>query len=74
MGSCNITEVSPMPTSATWYNYLYMPHRIGGNYGAAQSDNCNYGTLLLFYMTSTNSAWFKVQLISGTRQAPHQYS
>lgn len=34
-----------------WYNYLYIPHRIGGKDGAAQGDNANFGNLLVFGMT-----------------------
>lgn len=51
-----------IPTS--WYNFIYTPHRSGGANGAASGDNCNYGTLLLFGMTS-NSRAFKVR-ISGS--------
>lgn len=29
------------------YFYTYMPHRNGGTNGSAQSDNCNYGSLIL---------------------------
>ncbi len=39
-----------------WYNFFYIPHRSGGKNGAADSDNCNYGTLILFGMT-VNGAW-----------------
>ncbi len=38
-----------------WYNYLWIPHREGGANGAANSDNCNSGTLLLFPLTPTSS-------------------
>ena len=34
-----------------WYNYLWVPHRSGGNSGAASGDNCNYGSLYLSGMT-----------------------
>ena len=38
---------------AGWYNYLYIPHRTGGKNGAENGDNHQYGTLLLFGMTSS---------------------
>lgn len=67
MGSISITTAVTannvtIPTS--WYNFIYTPHRSGGVNGAASDDNCNYGTLLLFGMTS-NSRAFKVR-ISGS--------
>lgn len=36
-----------------WYNYIYVPHRSGGNSGSASGDNCNYGTLYLSGMTAS---------------------
>lgn len=42
---------------AAWYNFLYIPHRSGGISGAAHDDNCDFGTLLLFGMTTANQAW-----------------
>lgn len=74
IGSCAITGVSPMPTSSTWYNFIWLPHRFGGNYGVASGDNCNYGTLLLFYMTSNTATWFTVHLTNGTIQAPQSHA
>ena len=56
MGSVQLgTAYSGIP--AAWYNFLYIPHRSGGVNGAASGDNCNFGTLLLFGMTTTNQAW-----------------
>lgn len=40
-----------------WYNFVYIPHRTGGLNGAADGDNCDYGTLLLYGMTITDSSW-----------------
>ena len=34
-----------------WYNYLWVPHRSGGNSGTASGDNCDYGSLYLSGMT-----------------------
>lgn len=34
---------------ATWYNYLWVPHRSGAENGVADNDNTNFGTL---YLTS----------------------
>lgn len=36
---------------AGWYNYLYIPHRIGGLNGGVQGDNANFGNLLVLGMT-----------------------
>lgn len=56
MGSAKLTTAyNDIP--AAWYNFLYIPHRSGGVSGAADNDNCDYGTLLLFGMTTTNQAW-----------------
>ena len=57
MGSVNIisqysNNSITIPTG--WYNYIYVPHRNGGINGAAQSDNCNYGSMLLFGMNNSN--------------------
>lgn len=57
-GSANITTAYTLngitiPTG--WYNFLWIPHRSGGVNGAASGDNCNYGTLLLTGMTTSNA-------------------
>lgn len=53
MGSASIntayTNGVTIPTG--WYNFIYTPHRSGGNSGSASGDNCNYGNLELFSMT-----------------------
>ena len=48
MGSTNITKETRI-TNNTWWNFLYIPHRTG-----IGGDNMNYGTLLLFPMTSND--------------------
>lgn len=50
-----------------WYNYLYVPHRSGGLNGAAQGDNCNYGTLILWSMT-LDSGMYVVRFSTGDIQ------
>lgn len=40
-----------------WYNYLWIPHRTGGNNGQASGDNCDYGTLFLSGMTGDLGAY-----------------
>ena len=52
-GSVNLAAYTGSPSSlpAAWYNFQYIPHRWGGNHGAADGDNCNYGTLMLYGMT-----------------------
>lgn len=67
MGSVNITTAYTLNniTIATgWYNYLYIPHRIGGKDGAAVGDNCNYGILLLTGMTA-NTPMYKIRYAGG---------
>jgi len=57
MGSINLTTAYTNSTPNIpigWYNYIYVPHRNGGGNGAAQSDNCNYGSMLLFGMNNSN--------------------
>lgn len=74
IGSCSITGVSPMPTAATWYNFIWLPHRTGGNYGNASGDNHNYGTLLLFYMTADNGTWYSVPYNNTNIRTPKAHS
>lgn len=51
MGSVllNASTVGSTSIPAAWYNYIWIPHRTG----AAESDNQNFGTLILTPMTST---------------------
>ena len=51
-GACGYVRISAYSTvgqsmTGGYYWYCYIPHRNGGTNGAAQSDNCNYGTLIL---------------------------
>lgn len=62
MGSANITSsytANGVTIAAGWYNYCWIPHRSGGENGAAisGSDNTNYGNLLLFGMTVANAQY-----------------
>ena len=60
MGSVSIGTAytkDGVTVSAAWYNFLWIPHRIGGLNGEANNDNCNYGTLLLFSMTGSQGIY-----------------
>jgi hypothetical protein len=59
-GSINVT-VSSLGVPAKWYNFLYIPHRIGHG-----DDSMNYGTLLLFPMVENTSTFYIVHRIQGT--------
>lgn len=50
---------------ATWYNFIYSPHRSGGKNGGAEGDNCNYGTLILSSMTAVTYRTYIIR-VSGT--------
>lgn len=50
MGSTNITKETKIPND--WYNFIYTPHRTG-----VGGDNADYGTLLLFPMTSNGPSY-----------------
>lgn len=68
MGSVSITTAYTYDsyTIATgWYNYIYIPHRNGGNNGAANGDNTSYGTLLLYGMT-LNNANYRIRFARGS--------
>lgn len=61
IGSVNITtaytkDIVTIPTG--WYNFLWIPHRSGGQNGQAHNDNCNYGSLYLTNMTANESQFF----------------
>ena len=67
MGSFNLTEeytLNGKTITTGYYNFLYIPHRSGGFNGQEQGDNTNYGTLLLFGMTSSGLT-FRVRFDSG---------
>lgn len=65
-----LTYTAKTPNIPTgWYNYLYIPHRSGGNNGGATvsegQDNCNYGSMILMDMTATNGI-YRLKYSSGT--------
>lgn len=75
IGSATITGVSPMPTRECWYNFIYIPHRTGGDYGQAAGDNHQFGNLLLFPMNDANAdSWYQVNVISGNMLTPRKYT
>ena len=43
--------------STGWYNYSYIPHRMGGIDDGANGDNTNYGTLMLAPMSFSSSIY-----------------
>lgn len=51
--------------AAGWYNFIYSPHRSGGANGTANSDNHDYGTLLLMGMTVTSAHW-RIRIANGS--------
>lgn len=53
LGTAYTLNSITLPTG--WYNFEWIPHRSGGFNGAANSDNCNNGTLLLTPMTAAAS-------------------
>ena len=76
MGSLQVVGQDPMPESLAWYHYIWIPHRTGANYGEAQGDNANYGTLLLFHLSSPTIAakWYSVLLNNGNIHGPYAHS
>ena len=67
MGSVQITTAYTngnitIPTG--WYNFIWTPHRSGGLNGAANNDNCNYGSLYLSGMTI--SGLYMIRYASST--------
>ena len=67
-GSINTTSTS-CGIPAGWYNFLYIPHRTG-----IGSDNYNYGNLLVFPMTQTNTYFYKIQMSGATILNAVRYS
>lgn len=60
LGSINLSSAytkNSITIPSSWYNYIYIPHRTGGNNGAAQADNHNYGTMIITGMTSDNGIY-----------------
>lgn len=64
-GSCYISG-GPYASDSIWYNFLYIPHRTGGNNGSVSGDNQNFGVLFLTPMTSNVSIIYKYKLIGNT--------
>lgn len=67
MGSVSIGTAysrDSVTISTGWYNFLYIPHRDGGNNGAADGDNHQYGNLILFGMTVTGM--YVLRITSGS--------
>lgn len=60
MGSVNLTTAYS-PVAVGWYNYIYVPHRIGGSY----EDNYNYGNLILIGMTVSIGTIYTVTIGGG---------
>lgn len=66
MGSVSITTAyinGNITIPATWYNFLYIPHRTGSSgdpSNPANGDNCNYGTLFLMGMTG-NDGYYRIR-------------
>lgn len=64
---CGSQQITDGPDGNNWYNFVYIPHRTG-----IDGDNYQYGSLLLFNMTSdTNNMWI-CHLISGTWYSPQR--
>ena len=61
MGSVNLTAAHS-PIAAGWWNYIYVPHRMGGSGG----DNFNYGNLILIGMTQSIGTMYTVTIGGGT--------
>ena len=59
-GSVYLSASNGVP--ASWYWYIYIPHRGGGN--ASGSDNMDYGVLLLFDFWS--STFYIARYANGT--------
>lgn len=57
-GSVYLTESNGVPKN--WYWYIYVPHRNGG----AESDNMNYGLLVLF--SFWNNVFYIAKYTNGT--------
>lgn len=71
MGSVYLNAAPKTSMPATWYNYIWIPHRVGGN----NIDNYNYGTLLMFPMVSTLTyACYKIQVTNGKIETYHGIS
>jgi hypothetical protein len=66
---CGSQQITDGPDGDVWYNFIYIPHRTG-----VGQDNYQYGSLLLFNMTSnTNNMWI-CHLLGGTWYPPQKIS
>ena len=80
VGSVYITSnysQSGITIAAGWYNYCYIPHRYGGVNGAApttsnETDNCNYGNIILCGMT-INNVYYNIRVSGGSIAAVYKY-
>jgi len=64
---CGSQQITDGPDGNTWYSFIYIPHRTG-----IDGDNYQYGSLLLFNMTSnTNNMWI-CHLIGATWYPPQR--
>ncbi len=76
IGSINLSSTytkNSITIPSGWHNYLYIPHRTGGNSGAAQSDNHNYGIMIMTGMTSDNGI-YKIRYNSGIQSVEKFYT
>ena len=58
---------SYMFKNGAWYNFIYIPHRVG--YKGDSGDNHNYGTMLIFDMKNDTSSMWIMHRIKGTNHA-----
>lgn len=70
MGSVYITSAytfGGITIPATWYNFLYIPHREGGAERRTDlsEDNPNYGNLFLYGMTGSSSQAYRIRHYNG---------
>ena len=66
---CGSQQILDGPDGNAWYNFIYIPHRTG-----VGRDNYQYGSLLLFNMTTaTNNMWI-CHLVDGNWYPPQKIS
>lgn len=70
MGSTYITTAYTHSNGITiktgWYNFIYVPHRSGGNVGQADGDNQDYGQLILIGMTIYRGQEYIISISGGS--------
>jgi len=60
------TTWNGIPCNNQWYNFVWIPHRWGGDgYGGESGDNCNYGTLLLYPMNFAGTNNWNIRFSGG---------